>query len=152
MKIKSPEFEPRGILPDRFSQFHENHSPPLDFVDVPAGARSLVLILEDPDAISKKPFTHWVVFNIDANHHRLPENQLPKDVRLGRNDYGAPSYAGPKPPNGEHRYFFHLFALDDRLNLPEGATRGDVVRAIKGHVIEEAELIGRYATPVEAES
>jgi Raf kinase inhibitor-like YbhB/YbcL family protein len=149
MKISCPEFEYGGIIPDRFSQFHENRSLPLDFSDVPAGAQSLVLIMDDPDA-PRGTFTHWVVFNIDGNSNGFRENHMPKDVMLGLNDSGEPSYAGPKPPDGEHRYFIHLYALDRRLDLPNGSTRAAVESAIDGHTIDEALLMGRYATPVMA--
>ena len=148
MKIKCSEFENGGVIPDRFSQYAVNRSPPLDFVDVPPKAQSLALIMDDPDA-PRGTFTHLVAFNIDANTSGFSENHIPKDVRLGRNDYGKPEYAGPRPPDGEHRYFFHGFALDTRLDLPNGASRPEVERAMQGHVVAEAELMGRYATPVE---
>jgi Raf kinase inhibitor-like YbhB/YbcL family protein len=149
MKIKCSEFENGRVIPDRFSQYDANRSPPLDFVDVPSEAKSLALIMDDPDA-PRGTFTHWVAFNIDANTAGFRENKIPQDVRLGRNDYDQPEYAGPKPPDGEHRYFFHTYALDTRLDLPTGASRDEVESALRGHVIAEAELMGRYATPNEA--
>lgn len=148
MKIKCSEFEDHGVIPDRFTQYDANRSPPLDFVDVPTEAKSLVLIMDDPDA-PRGTFTHWVVFNIDADMAGFREDKIPKDVRHGLNDYGQPEYAGPKPPNGEHRYFFHAYALDTRLDLPNAVSRAEVERAMEGHVVAEAELMGRYATPVE---
>lgn len=148
MKIRSSEFEHGGVIPDRFSQYRDNRSPPLAFAEVPPEARSLVLIMEDPDT-AKGTFTHWVAFDIDAGARRFAENRVPQDVRLGRNDAGQAAYAGPKPPQGEHRYFFHAYALDNRLNLPAGAARPEVERAMLGHVIDEAELMGRYAAPAE---
>jgi Raf kinase inhibitor-like YbhB/YbcL family protein len=147
MKIISPEFRHGSAIPERFSQFRDNRSPPLEFEDVPPDARSLVLILDDPDA-PRGTFTHWVAFNIGKHVSGFRENLVPKDVQLGRNDRDDIAYAGPKPPRGEHRYFFHLYALDDRLNLPSGAHRTEVERAMSGHVIAKAELMGRYATPV----
>ena len=149
MKIKCSEFENGSVIPARFSQYDVNRSPPLDFVEVPPKAQSLALIMDDPDA-PRGTFTHWVAFNIDADTPGFQENTIPKEVRLGRNDYGKPGYAGPRPPDGEHRYFFHAYALDTRLDLPTGASRAEVERAIKGHVVDEAELMGRYATPPEA--
>ena len=148
MKIKCSEFENGSVIPARFSQYEVNRSPPLDFIDVPPKAQSLALIMDDPDA-PLGTFTHWVAFNIGADTPGFHENKIPKDVRLGRNDYGKPGYAGPRPPDGEHRYFFHAYALDTRLDLPTGATRAEVERAIKGHVVDEAELMGRYAPPPE---
>jgi Raf kinase inhibitor-like YbhB/YbcL family protein len=148
MKIKCSEFENGGVIPDRFSQYDVNRSPPLDSVDVPEKTKSIALIMDDPDA-PRGTFTHWVVFNIDPDMAGFREDKVPKDVRLGLNDYGKPEYAGPKPPNGEHRYFFRAYALDVRLDLPHGAKRAEVERAMKGHILAEAELLGRYATPVE---
>jgi hypothetical protein len=147
MKIKSSEFENGGNMPDRLTQFDANKSPALEFTDVPAAARSLVLIMDDPDA-PRGLFTHWVVFNIDPSSRGFRENETPKEARLARNSYDQAAYAGPKPPNGEHRYFFRLYALDTRLDLREGASRTDIERAMEHHVIAKAELMGRYATPV----
>jgi Raf kinase inhibitor-like YbhB/YbcL family protein len=144
MKIQSSAFENGGMIPDRFSQFHENRSPPLDFTGVPQDALSLVLIMEDPDA-PRGTYTHWITFDIDAGTAGFSENLIPKEVRLGRNDAGGAAYAGPKPPNGEHRYFFRAYALDCRLPLPNGSARTDVESAMRGHVLAEAELMGRYA-------
>ena len=149
MKIKCSEFENGSVIPSRFSQYDVNRSPPLDFVDVPPKAQSLALIMDDPDA-PRGTFTHWVAFNIDAGTAGFHENKIPKEVRLGRNDYGKPEYAGPRPPDGEHRYFFHAYALDTQLDLPNGASRAEIEGAMKGHVVDEAELMGRYATPAQA--
>jgi Raf kinase inhibitor-like YbhB/YbcL family protein len=149
MKISSPAFDANGIIPEKFSQNGANRSPPLDFANVPANARSLVLIMDDPDA-PNGTFTHLVAFNIDANAGHFAENHIPKDVRLGRNEYDQPEYAGPKPSAGEHRYLFRLYALDCRLDLPHGAARSEVEGAMIGHIIDHAELMGRNATPVES--
>jgi Raf kinase inhibitor-like YbhB/YbcL family protein len=149
MRIKCSEFENEGVIPERFSQYDVNRSPPLDFIDVPPKAKSLALIMDDPDA-PRGTFTHWVAFNIDADTAGFREDKIPGDVRMGRNSYDKPEYAGPRPPDGEHRYIFHAYALDTRLDLPNGASRADVERAMLGHVVAEAELMGRYTTPVEA--
>lgn len=149
MKISCSEFENGGVIPDRFSQYDANRSPPLEFADVPSGAKSLALILDDPDA-PRGTFTHFVAFNLDPEVYEFRENQIPKSARLGANSYGKSEYAGPKPPNGELRYFFRTYALDTRLDLLNGASRADVEHAMEGHVIAEAELMGRYATPAEA--
>src|SRR3954470_12759902 len=138
MKLKSPDIENGGIIPERFSQYDANRSPALDFVDVPPDAKSLALIVADPDAPSGT-FTHWIAFNIDTNTSGFAENKIPKDVRLGVNSYGKAEYAGPKPPSGEHRYFFRSYALDTRLNVPNGANRTEVEQAMRGHVIAGAE-------------
>jgi Raf kinase inhibitor-like YbhB/YbcL family protein len=149
MKIKSSDFENGGTIPDQFTQFDANRSPAIDFVDVPAAARTLVLIMDDRDA-PHGLFTHWIVFNIDPNAGGFRKNEISDDVRLGKNSYEKAEYAGPKPPDGEHRYFFRLFALDQRLDLQTGTSRAEVERAMEGHVIAKAELMGRYATPVSA--
>lgn len=147
MKLSSPAFEPNGIIPTKLSRYDADRTPPLEFSDVPAGTQSLALIMDDPDA-PRGLFTHWIAFNIDPNVGRFQENKVPRDVRLGTNDWGEAAYGGPRPPDGEHRYFLHLYALDRRLDLPHGAARGEVERAIAGHVIAEAELMGRFAPPV----
>jgi Raf kinase inhibitor-like YbhB/YbcL family protein len=146
MKLTSPAFAANGRIPERFSQNDVNHSVPLDFAEVPAGTVSLALIMDDPDA-PNGTFTHWVVFNIDPHSRGLPENYAPLDVRMACNDQHRPEYTGPKPPDGEHRYFFHLYALDCQLDLPHGTSREAVEQAMAGHQIDEAQLVGRYATP-----
>lgn len=147
MKLKSPAFEPDGIIPEKLSRYGDDRTPPLEFSDVPPEARSLTLIVDDPDAPNGL-FTHWIAFNIDPNVSRFVENDVPKDVRFGMNDWGENGYGGPRPPSGEHRYFFHLYALDCRLGLSNGASREAVERAMEGHLLAEAEMMGRYAAPV----
>lgn len=149
MKLKCPELENGGAIPERFSQYEANRSPQLDLADVPAAARSLTPIMDDSDAPSGT-FTHWVVFDIDAETSGFRENRVPRDVRLGANSYGRAEYTGPKPPSGEHRYFFQLFAIDTRLQLADGAAREDVAREMQGHIVARAESMGRYATSVVA--
>jgi Raf kinase inhibitor-like YbhB/YbcL family protein len=145
MKLNSPEFKNGETIPERFSQFRDNLSPPIDFADVPHGAHSLALIMDDPDAVPRK-FTHWIAFNINPAVS-LRENYIPGGVQFGRNSQGEAAYAGPKPPNGEHRYFFHAYALDYRLDLPTGASREEVEQAMDGHILDHAELMGRFAAP-----
>ena len=144
MKLTSPAFGEGATLPDRFARETDNRSPPLVIADVPREAKSVALIMDDPDAPSGT-FTHWIVFNLDYNIGTLHENHVPRDARLGRNDYGDLGYGGPRPPSGTHRYFFKLYALDCRLDLPEGASRADVDRAIDNHIIDRAQLMGRYS-------
>ena len=101
--------------------------------------------MDDPDA-PHGTFTHWVVFDMDPKVVDLGEDHAPENARQGTNDWGQVEYGGPKPPSGEHRYFFHLYALDTKLNLPRGSTRLQVEQAMQGHVLDRAELIGRYAS------
>lgn len=149
MNITSPVFDPNGPIPEKYTQHGENHSPPLDFKEIPEGTHSLALIMDDPDA-PNGTFTHWVVFNIEKTLGGFKENHVPIGVRLACNDYGEAKYAGPKPPDGEHRYVFHLYAVDSLLEVPEGSSRQAVEEALEGHVLAETELIGRFATPVSA--
>lgn len=144
MKISSPAFEHGESIPPRYSRDGDNLSPPLRFEDVPPETRSLVLILDDPDA-PRGTFTHWVVFNIDPHSAIFSENAPPAQVRFGLNDWEEAGYGGPRPPDGEHRYYFKLYALDDLLSLPTGALRRDLERAMETHVIANAELMGRFA-------
>lgn len=147
MKLKSPAFAPDGVIPEKFSQNDANRSVPLEFAGVPHGTKSLALIMDDPDAPGGT-FTHWVVFNIDPNTDGFAENKVPRDVHRGLNNYNQPDYAGPKPPDGEHRYFFHLYALITRLDLPHNATRDELEHAMTGRIIAAATLMGRYAAPL----
>lgn len=147
----SPQFEHGGVIPERFSQNGENLSPPLEFIDVPEGTQSLVLIMDDPDA-PRGRFTHWVAFNIDPHVHGFGENAAPDDVHYGLNDKGESGYVGPKPPDREHRYFFKLSALDTRFDLRDGASREEVEAAMRRRVLARAELMGRYAPPGRGEN
>lgn len=148
MQLRSPDFKPGETIPDRFTQFHENDSPALELSDVPADAQSIVIIMDDPDA-PHGLFTHLVAFNMDPSTRTIPSNEFPRGTCFGVNSYGKPEYAGPKPPDGEHRYFFRVYALDTKLDFPTGATRPSIEQAMIGHVLDKAELMGRYTTPVE---
>lgn len=148
LKLTSHAFENGGVIPDIFSKQRGNHSPELAWSGVPAGTRSLALIVDDPDA-SSGPFTHWVVYGIDPKVSELKEHLpvsgiLPNGARQGINGFREQGYGGPKPPSGTHRYFFHLYALDTDTDMPAGLTRQEAEGAIEGHVIEEATLMGRY--------
>ena len=143
MKITSSAFQQAGSIPSRFTCDGANASPPLQIADVPSGAKSLVLIVDDPDAPSGL-FTHWIVWNISPETSTVAEGSTPKGVQ-GTNDFGKSSYGGPCPPSGTHRYYFKIVALDRELNLPFGAQRSQLDAAIKGHVIAQGELIGRYS-------
>ena len=145
MNISSPAFDYGAPIPPTYSQEGDNISPPLSFSNVPVKAKSLALVVDDPDA-PRGTFTHWVVFNIDPRMEEIRENAVPAGAKQGLNTAGQPAYRGPKPPDGTHRYFFRIYAIDTRLPLENGAPREAVERAIEGHVIETAELMGRYTT------
>ncbi|PTX97808.1 YbhB/YbcL family Raf kinase inhibitor-like protein [Opitutus sp. ER46] len=144
MKIVVNAFASGGVIPAQYSKRGGNRSPGMAFADVPRGAVSLVLIVDDPDAPSGL-FTHWVVYDIDPRVTRVDENTVPTHGRQGRNSWGDTRYGGPQPPDREHRYFFRLHALDQRVDREPGIDRAQLERAMEGHVIAEAEYMGRYA-------
>jgi len=148
MNIKSV-FQQEGKIPSKYTCDGENVNPKLEFSDVPKNAKSLVLIMDDPDIpefVKQKfgitIFDHWVLFNIKPDTKEIAENTAPG--MSGKNGRGEAKYTGPCPPDREHRYFFKLFALDTMLNLKQGATKEQVLEAIKGHILAEAELMGKY--------
>ena len=143
MKITSSAFQEGGNIPSKFSCDGANTSPPLQISDVPSEAKSLVLIVDDPDAPTGL-FTHWAVWNISPQTTTIGEGSTPKGMQ-GTNDFGKSGYGGPCPPSGTHRYYFKVFALDRELDLPFGAKRGQLDAAMKGHVIAQGELMGRYS-------
>jgi Raf kinase inhibitor-like YbhB/YbcL family protein len=143
MKLTSTAFEANQPIPAKYTCDGVNHHPPLTFSEVPEDARSLALIVEDPDA-PRKVFTHWLVYNIAPLAQHIPEHEVPLGSTEGVNDFGTRGYGGPCPPSGTHRYFFKLFALDTELALLEGARKEDVLAKMKGHVIATAELVGTY--------
>ena len=143
MKITSSAFQEGGNIPSKFSRDGENVNPPLRIEGTPANARSLVLIVDDPDAPSGL-FTHLMVWNISPQTSTIGEGSTPKGVQ-GTNDFGKSGYGGPCPPSGTHRYYFKIFALDRELDLPFGAKRSQIEAAMKGHVVAQGELMGRYS-------
>ena len=143
MKITSSAFQEGANIPSKFSCDGANTSPPLQISDVPSEAKSLILIVDDPDAPSGL-FTHWAVWNISPQTSTIAEGSTAKGVQ-GTNDFGKSGYGGPCPPSGTHRYYFKIFALDRELDLPFGAKRGQLDAALKGHVIAQGELMGRYS-------
>jgi len=143
MKINTNAFPEGGVIPDKYARQGSNMNPPLHLDDIPSRARSLALIVDDPDAPSGT-FNHWVIYNIDPKTHDIKENSVPVIATQGRNDFGDVEYDGPQPPSGEHRYFFKAFALDTVLDLPRGARRQELEKAMEGHVLEQAATMGRY--------
>src|SRR5262245_2330709 len=145
MRITSTAFREGEFIPRQYSRYHEDKIPPLHIKSVPSNARSLVLIVGDPDA-PRGLFTHWVVFDMDPKTTDIREDHPPEPpARQGQNSWGETQYGGPRPPSGEHRYFFRLYALDAKTDLPLGSTRDAVEQAIKGSVLAAAELMGRYS-------
>ena len=140
MKITSPAFGHEELIPSKFTCDGGDINPPLLFEDVPPEAQSLALIVDDPDA-PMRTWVHWVVYNIPVQEG-IEENSVPGD--LGRNDFKRGRYGGPCPPIGTHRYFFKLYALDTKLHLNADIEKGDLEKAMEGHILDRAELIGRY--------
>lgn len=143
MKLTSSAFREGESIPSKFTCDGGNTSPPLEISDVPSGAKSVVLIADDPDAPGGL-FTHWLVWNILPQTNSIAEGSAPRGMQ-GRNDFGKSGYSAPCPPSGMHRYYFRVFALDRELDLRSGAKRSQLDAAMKGHVIAQGELIGRYA-------
>lgn len=148
--LETKAFPKGGEIPSKFTCSGENISPALSWSGAPGGTKAFALIVEDPDAPSGI-FTHWVVYDLPAEAHQLPENvsqadELSGGGRQGRNDFRRTGYGGPCPPPGKpHRYFFRLYALNSALNLPAGASKREVESAMRGHVLAQAELMGKFA-------
>ncbi len=150
LKLSTSIFESKGLIPSRYTCDGENMNPPLSISGVPADTQSLVLIMDDPDIpefakqkFGIEVFDHWVVFNIPPDTKEIFENTLPPGIE-GAHSGGALGYAGPCPPDREHRYFFKLYALNTMLSLESGTSREEVERAMEGHVLESTELMARY--------
>lgn len=149
MQITSTAFGNGAEIPSEFSCDGQNKSPELSWSGAPSGTKSFVLIVHDPDAPMSGGFTHWLVYNIPPNVNGVPENapaqdQLPGGGIQGKNSSGKYGYMGPCPPSGTHRYNFKLYALDAILNPSVGTNKESLEQAIRGHVLAEAELMGRY--------
>ena len=147
LSLKSSAFADQGTMDSRFTCDGANTSPPLSIAGVPAEAKSLVLIMDDPDVPTSVRadgmWDHWVKFNIPTDTREIAEGTEPPGVS-GAGTRSNLTYNGPCPPDREHRYFFKLYALDVELSLKEGASKQEVERAIQGHVLAETQLVGRY--------
>lgn len=144
MQLTSPAFNHQKQIPSKFTCDGENISPPLEFLDVSEQAQSLILIVDDPDAPGGT-WVHWVVFNIEPRTLGVEENSKVSSGTEGINSWGNRNYGGPCPPSGTHRYFFKLYALDTLLELTETADKAAVEKAMQGHILGQAELIGLYS-------
>src|SRR5947209_20171685 len=144
MKISSSAFQEGGTIPEKFSKNGQNVSPELRIEGATAEAKSLALIVDDPDA-PVGLFTHWLVWNIDPKTTEIGENSVPQGAVQGTNDFPGQRYDGPQPPSGTHRYYFKIFALDKTLDLKAGTKRREVDAAMKGHVIAQGYLMGKYS-------
>lgn len=148
-QISTSAFSPGEMIPKKFTCDGPDVSPKLTWNDPPASTQSFAVIMDDPDA-PVGTWVHWVLYDLPADARELAEGvakqeQLLSGARQGRNDFGKIGYGGPCPPPGNpHRYFFKLYGLDAKLGLKAGATKADVERGMKGHILSQAELVGRY--------
>ncbi len=149
ISISAEAFSNGGNIPDEYTCKGQDVSPALSWKGIPAGTKSWALIMDDPDALGRA-FVHWMLFNIPAGTQQLPkgvpENETLGDgSRQGMTDSGTPGYGGPCPPPGKpHRYYFRIYALDTKLDLPARATRNQLENAMKGHILASGELMGKY--------
>lgn len=148
-ELKSSAFQPDQSIPRKYTCDGPDVSVPLSWTDPPAGTKSFALIADDPDA-PMGTWVHWVVYDLPAETRELPEGlppqeTLPNGAKQGLNDFRRVGYGGPCPPPGPaHRYFFKLYALDSQTNLRPRATKQQLLDAMKGHILAEAQLVGRY--------
>lgn len=148
-ELRNPAFAPGADIPVKYTCDGADRSPALHWTDPPAGTREFALIVDDPDAPGGT-FVHWVLYGVPAALRELTEGVAARDTApgvgtQGTNDFGKVGYGGPCPPRGPaHRYFFKLYALSAELKLPPRKTRADLLKAMEGHVLRQAELMGRY--------
>ena len=144
ISVTSPQFINNKSIPKKYTCDGINVNPPLVIDNIPAGTKSLALIVDDPDAPGGT-WSHWLVWNIDPKTKEIQENEVPSGVIVGKNDFGDMKYDGPCPPSGTHHYFFRLYALDVKLNLPSGSERKILENSMEGHIIDKTELMGKYS-------
>jgi Raf kinase inhibitor-like YbhB/YbcL family protein len=150
LKIFSASFKEGELIPDKYGFYNENASPPINWTNPPAAAKSFALIVDDPDA-PIGDWVHWIVFNIPKDVNELKENAslkklLPHGSVEGLNDFGKNNYGGPCPPSGTHRYLFKFYVLDILLSLKESTTKKQLLEAMKGHILAQATLMGKFRT------
>lgn len=143
MILTSPNFKHNEKMPIQFTGDDKDINPELEIKNAPENTKSLILIVDDPDAPAGI-WDHWVVFNINPKIKRIFKNSIPENGIQGKNSWGRKNYGGPCPPLGTHRYFFRIFALDTKLELDEGASKKEIEIAMKNHILDKAELIGLY--------
>ncbi|MCG6537223.1 MAG: YbhB/YbcL family Raf kinase inhibitor-like protein [Syntrophales bacterium LBB04] len=149
MQITSTAFTEGNIIPAKYTCDGRDISPPLEWKDVPANTKSFALISDDPDAPGGM-WVHWVIYNIPSHVTKFDENvthekEFKNGMRQGNNDWPKLGYGGPCPPSGVHRYYFKIYALDGILDLKPGATKAQLLQAMKGYILAEAQLMGKYS-------
>lgn len=143
MKLTSPAFENNEVMPSQYTCDGENINPPLEISQVPAGTKILVLTVDDPDAPSGS-WNHWLVWNIPSTVSLIEEDDVPEEAIQGISSFDKQEYGGPCPPSGTHHYIFKIFALDTELSLETISTIKEVEKAMEGHIIDQAEIVGLY--------
>lgn len=143
MKLTSSAFEDNGSIPSQYTCDGKNMSLPLEISDVPAEAKSLALIVDDPDAPSGD-WVHWVVWNISAEIPSIAENVVPAGAVQGKTSFGTNKWGGPCPPSGVHHYQFKLYALDSMLDIPASTDKAGLEKAMADHTIAQTTLVGLY--------
>lgn len=143
MKIFSRAFQSGELIPSKYTCDGNNISPPLKISGIPKAAKSLALIVDDPDAPAGT-WVHWIIWNINPQTTSIAEQSVPADAIEGKTSFGKSGYGGPCPPSGTHRYFFKIYALDTWLDLPRATDRAALGNAIAGRILDKAEIIGIY--------
>lgn len=149
LKIQSPAFGQGEAIPVKYTCEGENISPPLQWTDIPSGTESFAIIFEDPDAPAKV-WVHWILYNIPNQLNHLDEHFPASEILTngtthGINDFQKHAYRGPCPPSDSHRYVLKLYALDTMLDLAPGANKKELLHAMEDHILDKAELMGRFA-------
>ena len=146
--LTSRDFKAGGEIPKKFTDYDIGMSPSLVWKGLPEGTKSLAVIMEDPDASSSQPFVHWLAWNIDPAAGAIERGSVTLGAKLGRNGRGHPAYFGPRPPGkSPHHYHFQMFALDTQLGLKAGASREQLIQAMRGRVLAKASLVGTFGKP-----
>lgn len=143
MRLISPQFANNQFIPSKYTCDGQDVNPPLLISNVPAGTKSLVLIVDDPDA-PRGDWVHWLVWNIRPETAEIKENSLPGQSVAGLTDFGSNGWGGPCPPAGVHHYQFKLYALDNMLDIETSAQKNDLEKAMQGHILEQTVLVGLY--------
>ena len=145
--LESSAFKNGMEIPRKYGYKNSSVNPPLKIKGIPQNTKSLALIMDDPDAIGAvgKIWVHWILWNIEPTISEIKEDSIPTGAIEGKTDFGEIGYGGPTPPDKEHTYIFKLYALDNKLNLISGATKKDIEKSIKNHILAEAKLTGKYS-------
>lgn len=148
LHVHSSSFPDQGEIPRQFTCEGDDRPPSLEWTDMPPGTRSLAILVEDPDAPDpahpQRTFVHWVVYNVPPDRTGITDGRLPAQALEGKNDWGRTGYGGPCPPIGRHRYFHRVYALDTVLPDLGKPTKAELIRAMEGHILGEAAVVGTY--------